>query len=122
MSPDEARRRHARWRFFQIAFVFTYLGVVLDVVTTAMGTAQAGSIRAYEQNPVGALLIGNLGWLGLLAAMTAVCLFAYASCRFAYARASLRWLRVVNWLVLFVSALRWLAVVTAIMYLVHWNM
>jgi uncharacterized protein YqgC (DUF456 family) len=65
LSPEfrDAKLRSHRWRFFQIVFVFTYLGIILDVVTTAIGSQVAGSARAYEQNPIGGALIGQLGWV-----------------------------------------------------------
>src|SRR5579859_7276175 len=86
----EAKLRSHRWRFFQIVFVFTYLGIVLDVVTTAIGSQVAGSTRAYEQNPLGRLFIGQVGWLGILAAMTTLMLIAYVSLRVAHRRVSPR--------------------------------
>lgn len=115
----DAKLRSHRWRFFQIVFVFTYLGIVLDVVTTAIGTRVAGSTHAYEQNPIGGTLIGQLGWFGILAAMTALMLIAYASLHVAHNRVHPRWIRFFNWLLLVVGAVRWLAVVTALMYIFH---
>jgi hypothetical protein len=118
-SPEfrEAKLRSQRWRFFQIVFVFTYLGIILDVVTTAIGSHVAGSTRAYEQNPIGGSLIGHLGWLGILAAMTVLMLVAYGCLRVAHRRVTPRWIRFFNWLMLVVGAIRWLAVVTALMYI-----
>ncbi len=118
-SPDfrDAKLRFHRWRFFQIVFVFTYLGIVLDVVTTAIGSRIAGSANAYEQNPVGGALIGQLGWLGILGAMTALMLIAYGSLHLAHNRVSPRWIRFFNWLMLVIGAVRWLAVLTALMYI-----
>ena len=115
----DARLRSHRWRFFQIVFVFTYLGILLDVVTTAIGSHVAGSTRAYEQNPVGGALLGQLGWLGILAAMTVFMLIAYLSLHVAHSRVSPRWLRFFNWLMLAVGAVRWLAVVTSLMYILQ---
>jgi hypothetical protein len=121
LSPEfrDAKLRSHRWRFFQIVFVFTYLGIILDVVTTAIGSQVAGSTRAYEQNPIGGALIGQLGWLGILAAMTAFMLVAYFSLRVAHSRVSPRWIRFFNWLMLGVGAIRWLAVVTSLMYIIN---
>jgi hypothetical protein len=115
----EAKLRSHRWRFFQIVFIFAYLGIILDVVTTALGSHVAGSSTAYEQNPIGGSLIGHLGWLGILAAMTALMLVAYGSLRVVHTRVSPRWMRFFNWLMLVLGAVRWLAVVTAVMYIVR---
>jgi hypothetical protein len=115
----EAKLRSHRWRFFQIVFMFTYLGIILDVFTTALGSRVAGSYTVYEQNPIGGSLIGHLGWLGILAAMTVLMLVAYGSLRLVHTRVSPRWIRFFNWLLLIVAALRWIAVVTALMYIVQ---
>ena len=48
----DAQLRQNRWRFFQIVFVFTYLGIICDVVTTALGSRVAGSYRTYELRKV----------------------------------------------------------------------
>ena len=114
----DAALRANRWRYFQVVFLFTYLGIVFDVITTALGSSVAGSYRAYEQNPLGGALIGHLGWPGILAAMTVLMLVAHACLRAVHTRVSPRWMRFFNWLLLGVAALRWLAVVTALMYIV----
>lgn len=117
MPAEELRKRQARWRFFQIVFVVVYAGVILDIVTTALGYMKAGS--AYEQNPLGGGLIGALGWPGLLALMTGLCLICYHSVRVVYGRLSLRWSVLINTLMILIAAFRWLAVVTAVLYLVQ---
>jgi hypothetical protein len=111
--------RYNRWHFFQIVFVFTYAGVVLDILTTSIGVQKAGSVSAYEQNPLGSLLIGNLGWIGLFGLMTLFMLIAHFSLRHAYQRVGLGWLRFVNGLMLFVGGLRWFAVITSLMYVLQ---
>jgi hypothetical protein len=118
-SFQEARIRSRRWHFFQIVFVFTYLGIILDVVTTAIGSSVAGSARAYEQNPIGGALIGGLGWIGILGAMTALMLVAYVSLRVVHTRVQPGWIRFFNILMLVIGAVRWLAVVTALAYIVR---
>jgi hypothetical protein len=115
----DAKLRQRRWRFFQIVFLFTYAGIIFDIITTAMGAARAGSVSQYEQNPIGGLLIGHLGWAGILAAMTAMMLVTYGSLRMVHTRVSPRWIRFFNWFLLIVGAIRWLAVVTAIMYILQ---
>jgi hypothetical protein len=117
MPPDELRKRRARWRFFQIAFAVTYLGVVLDVVTTALGFQKTGS--GYEQNPLGSVLIGGLGWIGLFLLMSLLCAVCYVSFRTVYWRMSTRWSMILNIVLVLVAAFRWLAVVTAILYLLQ---
>src|SRR5947209_8767971 len=71
----ETRTRERRWRIFQVTFFFLYLGVVLDLLTTSMGYQRIGS--AYEQNPLGALLIQHLGWTGLLATFAGLAAICY---------------------------------------------
>ena len=117
MAPDELLRRAKRWRFFRVAFSVVYLGIVLDVITTAMGYAKAGS--SYEQNPLGGSLIGGLGWIGMLALLTALCLICYHSVRVVFWRMSMRWSRLINGLMVALAAFRWLAVVTAVLYLLQ---
>ena len=123
-TATSARDAHTRliahrWRFFQYVFVFAYAGILMDVVTTAIGSQVAGSVGAYEQNPLGGSLIGHFGWLGITAALTALMLLLHASLRVSYRRVSPRWIRAFNWLLLGVGGFRWLAVVTALMYIVH---
>jgi hypothetical protein len=115
----DAKLRYQRWRFFQIVFIFTYAGIIFDIITTALGAARAGSVAQYEQNPIGGFLIGHLGWAGILAAMTAMMLVTYGCLRMVHTRVSPGWIRVFNWLLLIIGAVRWLAVVTAIMYILH---
>jgi len=117
MHAEELSQRRRRWRFFQITFCFVYAGVVLDVITTAMGYAKAGT--SYEQNPLGGSLIGHVGWVGLLAVLTALCIACYRSVRLVYARMSPRWSNLINPLMVVLAAFRWLAVITAVLYLLQ---
>jgi hypothetical protein len=119
MPAEELRKRQGRWRFFQIVFVAVYVGVILDIVTTALGYMKSGS--AYEQNPLGGGLIGALGWPGLLVLMTVLCLICYHSVRVVYGRLSLRWSVLINTMMILIAAFRWLAVVTAVLYLLQPN-
>jgi hypothetical protein len=116
-SAEELRKRQARWRFFQIVFCLVYSGIVLDVLTTALGYLKSGS--QYEQNPLGGSLIGDLGWPGLLALLTVLCLICYHSVRIVYSRMSLRWSVLINVMMVLIAIVRWLAVVTAIIYLLQ---
>jgi hypothetical protein len=113
----DSKKRRTRWHIFQALFVMTYLGIVLDIITTGIGYLKAGS--GYEQNPFGSLLITNLGWTGLLAVMTLLCLVCYTSFRVVFARVSVRWLRAVNAFMFLLTGVRWLAVITALMYIGH---
>ena len=117
LSEAEGEKRQSRWRWFQILFAFVYTGVILDVATTALGYARSGS--RYEQNPLGGSLIGHLGWFGLLAVLTALCFICYYCVRIVYARMSLRWTILINVIMILIAAFRWLAVGTAIAYLVQ---
>jgi hypothetical protein len=113
----EQRKRASRWRFFQIVFAAVYVGIVLDVVTTALGYRRAGS--SYEQNPLGVNLIGHLGWLGMLVLLSAICIVCYHSVRLVYARMALGWSLAINGIMVLIAIFRWLAVVTAIIYLIQ---
>jgi hypothetical protein len=117
MSAEELEQRASRWKFFQIVFCFVYAGIVLDVLTTSLGYQKAGI--AYEQNPLGGSLIGHLGWVGLLATLTILCLVCYTSVRLVYRRMSTRWSKLINILMVLLAAFRWLAVVTAVIYLLQ---
>ncbi len=117
VSAEEARKRQSRWRFFQVVFGVVYAGIVGDVVTTALGFVKSGS--AYEQNPLGGNLIAGLGWPGLLALLTVICLICYHSVRLVYARMSLKWSIFINSVMVLLAAFRWLVVITAIMYLLQ---
>lgn len=116
-SPTAEPRRRGRWRFFQVVFFLTYLGIVLDIVTTAMGFGRMGN--AYEQNPLGGQLIGNLGWVGLLLLMTALCVVCYVSFRVVFARMSLKWSAILNSITVIVLLMRWVTVAAAVAYLIQ---
>lgn len=117
VSVQEAPARARRLRFFQIVFVLTYVGIVMDVVTTALGFRKSGA--SYEQNPMGALLIGHLGWFGILGLLTAFSLVAYISCKVIQTSKGPGWARTVNVVFVLLAAFRWVAVVTAILYLLQ---
>lgn len=110
------RKRRSRWHFFQVAFAVTYLGILGDIVTSAIGFQQMGS--SYEQNPLAKAIILNVGWVGLTVLLTAVCAVCYLSFRAVYARMSLRWTTVGNVLLVIVALMRWVVVSTAIIYMV----
>ena len=113
----DLQRRQIRWRCFQIAFAIMYAGIVLDVITTSLGYGRQGA--SYEQNPLGGGLIEHLGWIGLLAVLTALCTIAYVSSRTVCRRMSVRWSAILNLVILPIMVFRWLAVITAVAYLVH---
>lgn len=108
--------RASRWHFFQLVFGLTYLGILLDIITSAIGFQQMGS--SYEQNPLAKALILNIGWVGLTLLLTATCAVCYVSFRAVYARMNLRWTMVGNVLIVVVALMRWVVVSTAIIYLV----
>jgi hypothetical protein len=117
LDARDARRRLRRWHSFQVIFGFLYVGIVLDLITTAMGFARTGS--SYEQNPVGGLLIHNAGWIGLFFALTALAAVFYFSSRVVCLRAARFWSTVLTALLALAALVRWTAVVTAVMYLVQ---
>lgn len=117
LPPEELEKRARRFRAFQVIFVLTYTGIVLDVVTTALGYRQTGA--SYEQNPLGGLLIGELGWFGMLAVLTAISLIAYVSCKIIQWSLGGSWARWLNIALAVIAAFRWIAVVTAVLYLIQ---
>jgi hypothetical protein len=116
-STFDIQRRQRAWKLFQIVFCFVYAGVVMDILTTSLGYMKSGS--QYEQNPLGGGLISHIGWFGLLALLTVLCLVCYHCVRLVYARMSLAWSRLINGLMVAIAAFRWLAVVTAVIYLLQ---
>lgn len=74
-SIDQLREK--RWHSFKVVFGLAYAGIVLDIVTTAIGIAQVGP--SYERNPMTAALISDLTWVGVLAMLTAFAGLAYVS-------------------------------------------
>jgi len=113
----ELGKRHRRWHFFQVVFALTYVGIVMDIITTAIGEQKAGV--GYEQNPLGSLLIGGLGWIGLFVLLTLLCGVCYVSIRLVYWRMSTAWSAIINTLFVLMMLFRWLAVVTAILYILQ---
>lgn len=113
----EAAARAARWHSFQVIFCLLYMGIMLDIATTAMGFGKAGD--AYEQNPVGAFLIEHMGWLGLVAVLSGFATLLYFSCRVLYSHLRATSTRWISGVLAAATFLRWLAVVTAILYLVQ---
>jgi hypothetical protein len=111
------RKRMRRWRFFQVLFAFTCLGILLDVVTTAIWFGRAGS--GYEQNPLGKFMIDHLGWVGLGFVLMALCAICYLSVRTVYWRMSTVWSAILNVILLLIAAFRWLVVMAAIIALIH---
>jgi hypothetical protein len=114
-DPGECEKRRFRWQFFRFFFGLTYIGIVLDVLTTALGVMKIGP--QYEQNPLGGTLIGGLGWIGLLLLLTTLCLICYYSFRTVYWRMALGWSMFLNIVVVMIAATRWLAVVTAVVFI-----
>ncbi|GAC1443480.1 MAG: hypothetical protein NVSMB52_01920 [Chloroflexota bacterium] len=114
---DEVDVRQRRWRMFQGIFALAYVGILGDIATTALGYLKAGS--AYEQNPLGGGLIGTLGWPGMVIVLSALCAICYYSVRVVYARMSPRWGIVINGLMILITLVRWLAVVTYVIYLLQ---
>lgn len=113
----ESRKRASRWRFFNLLFVCLYLGIMLDIVTTAIGFMKAGS--QYEQNPFGSAMIGHVGWYGLAALMTIISWVLYKSFKTVYWHMSLKWSGILNSVLVLLVAFRWLAVVTAVLFLLQ---
>lgn len=111
----EMQIRADRWRFCRFMMILIYVGLVMDVVTTALGVQEAG--MSYEQNPLGSLLITHLGWPGLFLLLTALSAVCYVSCRAVYFRMRLGWTRLIDVLLVFMAAVRWIAVLAALGYL-----
>lgn len=113
---SDEEKRCARWHYFQAAFALTCIGILGDIITSAIGFQQMGS--GYEQNPLAKAIILDTGWLGLTFLLAAVCAVCYFSFRAVYARLSLRWSMIGNVLITVVGVVRWFVVSTAIIYMV----
>lgn len=100
-------------RGFRLIFLAAYLGAMLDVGTTALGVARSGA--GYEQNPLGGVLITHLGWWGLAAVVTALCLVIYRAGRLTLHRP--RYRRLVTAALGILALTRWIAVTTAVLFL-----
>ena len=116
-SASEYKRRRAHWAFFQMVGSFAYAGIIADMITTAMGFQRMGS--GYEQNPLGSLLIGRLGWIGLFVVVTSLCSICYMSCRTVYWRMPIRWSVLLNIVLFFLAITRWLVVALTIQWLIN---
>ena len=114
LAPRDLRKRTARWNYFRVMFVFTYLGVVADIFTTARGFQKIGA--AYEQNPLGAALISHLGWPGLFAFLTLLAAVAFVSCRTVYWKMAPVWAILLNVALFLMATIRWLVVALAILF------
>src|SRR5947209_1959047 len=113
----EQRKRRARWHSFQVIFGLLYSGILLDIITTSMGFQKAGS--GYEQNPLGGFLIGNLGWVGLAVVLSAFAGVLYLSCRVLFLQVSSRRTGWLSGVLAAATFVRWVAVVTAVMFIVQ---
>ncbi len=78
-AADVSQRRQTRWHSFQVVFALAYAGIVLDIVTTAIGIAKVGF--SYERNPMTAALIHDLTWVGVLIFLSAFAALCYVSVR-----------------------------------------
>lgn len=117
LPVPNGEKRLARWHSFNVIFTLGYLGIALDILTTRIGFGIAGS--AYEQNPIGAFLIGHIGWWGMALILTGASLVFYKACRVVFFHSSPAWSVILNSALAIVTAVRWLAVATAIIFITH---
>lgn len=121
-DPARARvavldRRLRRYHSFKVVFTLAYAGIVLDIVTTAINSARTGA--GYEQNPLGSTLIHGVGYAGLFVMLTAFAALLFVSFRTVCLHASPRVSGFLTSLLALVTFIRWIAVVTAILYMVQ---
>jgi hypothetical protein len=117
VTPTEHHQRAIHWQIFRVVFALLYIGLVLDVVTTALGVRRIGS--EYEQNPLGRYLIGHLGWTGLFVLLTLICVICYLALRRVYWRLSVIWGDVFNVVLVLIATVRWLVVIAAFKWLAN---
>src|SRR5947209_9965381 len=113
--PAEMARRQARWHSFKVIFSIAYLGLVLDIVTTALGYHLAG--KGYEQNPLGGTLIGGLGWWGLLFLLSGFAAVLFVSFKVVCFHMSSRVSGALTTVFAIATFVRWVAVVTAVLFI-----
>lgn len=116
-TGDISQRRQARWHSFQIVFALAYFGVVLDTVTTAIGIAKVGI--SYERNPMGAALIHDLTWMGLLLVLTAFAALCYFSVRTVCFHMSPKVTSVLTGLLAVGAVARWTVAAGAVLFIVQ---
>lgn len=109
--------RQSRWHTFKVVFGLAYAGVVLDLVTTAIGIGQVGP--SYEQNPLTGTMIGAMGWVGVLVLLTAFSALCYVSVRIVCMRMSPKVTTVLTSLLAFGALARWTAAATAVLFIMQ---
>ncbi|GAC1332931.1 MAG: hypothetical protein NVSMB22_25130 [Chloroflexota bacterium] len=116
MAGKDSRTRASRWRFFRVAFILLYFGVVLDLVTTAIGFLKVGA--SYEQNPLTGSLIAHLGWFGVAGLLTVISWVLYKSFRTVFWHMSLKWSVFLNSVLVLMVVFRWVVVAGAVAFIV----
>lgn len=113
----DVQKRAFRWRFGQILICLIYVGVLADISTTAVAVHRFGI--SYEQNPLAVGLINLIGWVGLYLLVTALCLVCYTSVKIVYWRMASPWSIVLNFVLMVMLTVRFLAVVTTVLYILN---
>jgi hypothetical protein len=114
---NTAQLREARWHSFKVVFGLAYAGIVLDIVTTAIGIAQVGP--SYERNPLTATLINSLSWVGVLVLLSAIAALCYASVRVVSRRMSPKVTAFLTAFLGFGALARWTAAATAVLFIMQ---
>lgn len=112
-----AQLRQTRWHSFKVVFGLAYAGIVLDIVTTAIGIAQVGP--SYERNPMTATLINSLSWVGVLVLLSAFAALCYVSVKVVSQRMSPKVTAFLTALLGLGALARWTAAATAVLFIMQ---
>lgn len=110
-------QRESRWHSFRVVFGLAYAGIVLDIVTTAIGIAKVGP--GYERNPLTAALLHQIGWIGVLLMLTMVAALCYWSVRAVCFHMSPKVTSVLTGALGFGALARWTAAATAVLFIMQ---
>lgn len=116
-SVRDEHRRRARWHSFKVVFSLAYAGIVLDIVTTAIGIAKVGP--SYEKNPMTAALFNDLTWVGVLVLLSAFAALCYVSVRVVAFRMSPRVTAVLTGFLAIGALARWTCAATAVLFIMQ---
>ncbi len=114
---DEWSIRRKRWRYFQWAFALTFLGIVVDFVTTYIGFQRVGS--SFEQNGIALYLIHHIGWVGVAILLVLTCLACLRSFKLVYWNLGLKWSHWLNILITVVCVFRWIVGISDAIWLIN---
>lgn len=113
----QAEQRQHRWHSFKVVFGLTFAGIVLDIVTTAIGIAKVG--MSYEKDPLMAGLLSHLTWIGVLVLFAAFAGVCFVSVRAVCFRMSPTVTGILTVFLSLGAVARWLCAGTAVLFILQ---